>query len=334
MPGMIDVHVHIDWHFQPNGLFGQRPGEPRETPEQADQAIQANLDAMLDRRLHDRAVARLRPATRSGATRSPPARCAGPRILTSLGQISAARPTDTPDQLARARPHAQGERRRRHQAVRVRQHPRRRQDERHVRSRSTPSAARRRRRACARSCTRTIRSRSSRRSRPAAARSSTALFADDGRDQGDEGRQRLLRSEHRPRPAELHREQGQVHGLGNYNEEGFAFMEKAVPTLGPIFNEALEAGLRMPLGTDAVAGAHGQNAREVIARVKAAARSRWTRIIGATSLAADRSGWARPIGTSRPATRRTSSPCRAIRCGTSRSCAGCVFVMKGGRVVE
>ena len=48
MPGMIDVHVHVDWHFQPNGLYGQREGQPRETAEQADAAIQANLDATLD----------------------------------------------------------------------------------------------------------------------------------------------------------------------------------------------------------------------------------------------------------------------------------------------
>src|SRR5262245_3870932 len=47
MPGMIDVHVHIDWHFQPNGLYGPRPGQPRETPEQTTAAIQTNLDAML-----------------------------------------------------------------------------------------------------------------------------------------------------------------------------------------------------------------------------------------------------------------------------------------------
>src|SRR5262245_11015734 len=39
MPGMIDVHVHVDWHFQPNGLYGQRPGQPRETPEETENAI-------------------------------------------------------------------------------------------------------------------------------------------------------------------------------------------------------------------------------------------------------------------------------------------------------
>ena len=57
-------------------------------------------------------------------------------------------------------------------------------------------------------------------------------------------------------------------GIGNYTDEGFAFMEKAVPTNYPMFKKALAAKVKMPMGTDAVAGAHGQNAREIITRVK------------------------------------------------------------------
>ena len=30
LPGMIDVHTHIDWHFQPNGMYGRRGGQPEE----------------------------------------------------------------------------------------------------------------------------------------------------------------------------------------------------------------------------------------------------------------------------------------------------------------
>jgi imidazolonepropionase-like amidohydrolase len=88
-------------------------------------------------------------------------------------------------------------------------------------------------------------------------------------------------------------------GFGNYNEEGFAFMEKAVPTLGPIFARAYKAGVRMPLGTDAVAGAHGQNAREAIARVKAG-QSPMDAIVSATSLAAESLGLSSQIGTITP----------------------------------
>jgi imidazolonepropionase-like amidohydrolase len=49
-------------------------------------------------------------------------------------------------------------------------------------------------------------------------------------------------------------------GLGNYTEEGFAAMEKAHALGGPMFAMALRTpGLKMVMGTDANAGAHGQN---------------------------------------------------------------------------
>jgi imidazolonepropionase-like amidohydrolase len=43
----------------------------------------------------------------------------------------------------------------------------------------------------------------------------------------------------------------------------------------------------MPLGTDAVAGAHGQNAREIVARVKEGGQPPMDAIVAATSLAAE-----------------------------------------------
>jgi imidazolonepropionase-like amidohydrolase len=75
-------------------------------------------------------------------------------------------------------------------------------------------------------------------------------------------------------------------GIGNYNDEGFAFMEKAVPTNFPMFKRALAAKVKMPMGTDAVAGAHGQNARETIVRVKDGGQSPMDAIVGTTALAA------------------------------------------------
>jgi imidazolonepropionase-like amidohydrolase len=85
-------------------------------------------------------------------------------------------------------------------------------------------------------------------------------------------------------------------GIGNYTDEGFAFMEKAVPTNYPMFKKALAAKVKMPMGTDAVAGAHGQNAREIITRVKDGGQSPMDAIIGATSLAAESMGLANQIG--------------------------------------
>lgn len=85
-------------------------------------------------------------------------------------------------------------------------------------------------------------------------------------------------------------------GIGNYTDEGFAFMEKAVPTNYPMFKKALAAKVKMPMGTDAVAGAHGQNAREIITRVKDGGQGPMDAIIGATSLAAESMGLAQQIG--------------------------------------
>ena len=85
-------------------------------------------------------------------------------------------------------------------------------------------------------------------------------------------------------------------GIGNYTDEGFAFMEKAVPTNYPMFKKALAAKVKMPMGTDAVAGAHGQNAREIITRVKDGGQAPMDAIIGATSLAAESMGLAQQIG--------------------------------------
>jgi imidazolonepropionase-like amidohydrolase len=75
-------------------------------------------------------------------------------------------------------------------------------------------------------------------------------------------------------------------GIGNYTAEGFASMEKALGLRGPMFSTALKTpGLKIVMGTDAVAGAHGQNAREPIERVKTGQKP-MDAIIGMTSLAA------------------------------------------------
>lgn len=75
-------------------------------------------------------------------------------------------------------------------------------------------------------------------------------------------------------------------GIGNYTEEGFASMEKALGLRGPMFTTAVKTpGLKIVIGTDAVAGAHGQNAREPIERVKNGQKP-MDAIVGMTSLAA------------------------------------------------
>ncbi len=60
-------------------------------------------------------------------------------------------------------------------------------------------------------------------------------------------------------------------GIGNFNDAGFAFMEKGIPVNLDMFRRALKVkGLKILMGTDAGAGAHGQNAREIVYRVQRA----------------------------------------------------------------
>jgi len=82
-----------------------------------------------------------------------------------------------------------------------------------------------------------------------------------------------------------HREQ--YLGSGNFTEESFAAMKTVLPNGPAAFKKALAAGIRMPLGTDAVAGGHGQNAREIVARVVDGGQRPMDAIVSATSLAAE-----------------------------------------------
>lgn len=77
-------------------------------------------------------------------------------------------------------------------------------------------------------------------------------------------------------------------GIGSYTEEGFAEMEKAVPKALNVFKMGLKTkGLKMVFGTDAVAGSHGRNFQELIYRVQKGGQDPMAAIISATSLAAE-----------------------------------------------
>jgi imidazolonepropionase-like amidohydrolase len=76
-------------------------------------------------------------------------------------------------------------------------------------------------------------------------------------------------------------------GIGNYNEEGFAAMQKAIPIATAMFTKAIHTpGLKVIFGTDAVAGAHGRNAEELVCRVQDGKQSPVDAITSATSLGA------------------------------------------------
>jgi len=124
-------------------------------------------------------------------------------------------------------------------------------------------------------------------------------------------------------------------GIGNYTEEGFAHMEKAVGLNNAMIKKAVATpGLKLVLGTDAVAGAHGRNADELIARVREGGQKPMDAIVSATSLAAKSLKLETSIGALAPGFEADliaveGDPTRDITALTR-----VVFVMKGGKVYK
>src|SRR5215510_10888214 len=90
-------------------------------------------------------------------------------------------------------------------------------------------------------------------------------------------------------------------GIGNYNEEGFAYMEKGLKLNADMIKLAVATpNLKLVLGTDAVAGAHGHNADEIVERVRQGNQKPMDALISATSLAAKSLHLENTIGTLAP----------------------------------
>ena len=86
-------------------------------------------------------------------------------------------------------------------------------------------------------------------------------------------------------------------GIGNYNEQGFAFMEKGIAIVLDTFKKALKhKDLKIVYGTDAVAGAHGRNYEEFIARVRDGGQEPMAAITSLTSISAESLGLEDKIG--------------------------------------
>jgi imidazolonepropionase-like amidohydrolase len=122
-------------------------------------------------------------------------------------------------------------------------------------------------------------------------------------------------------------------GIGNYNDSGFASMERALPLAAKMYKQAIAtAGLRVVYGTDAVAGAHGRNVEELVCRVRDGGQKPMDAIISATSLNAQALGMADSLGTVAPG---KLADLIAVQGDPSRDIEALtrvMFVMKNGRV--
>jgi imidazolonepropionase-like amidohydrolase len=122
-------------------------------------------------------------------------------------------------------------------------------------------------------------------------------------------------------------------GIGNYNDSGFASMERALPLAAKMYKQAIATpGLHVVYGTDAVAGAHGRNVEELVCRVRDGGQKPMDAIISATSLNAQAMGMADSLGTVAPG---KLADLVAVQGDPSRDIEALrhvMFVMKNGRV--
>jgi len=279
LPGFIDTHVHIGWHFDEQGRYAAGPEPPDRAVLYAAENAWVTLMAGFTtiQSVGSPSDKALREAINRGVL-------PGPRLLTSLGQI--ANPKLTPDELAAAvrKFKADGA-----DLVKIFASA-------SIRDGGVPTLSQEQlNAACGEARTQRLRSMvhaHSPESMMRAARAGCTVVEHGG-----------LAT---PEALALLAEKGvwfdpniglvtqnylenkaKFLGIGNYTEEGFASMEKALGLKDAMFSAALKTkGLKMVMGTDAVAGAHGQNVREAIERVKSG-QAPMDAIRAMTSLAAE-----------------------------------------------
>jgi imidazolonepropionase-like amidohydrolase len=288
LPGFIDVHVHIGWHFNDQGRY-------HSGPEPADQAALygaenayvtlingfttvQSVGAMSDKPLRDAINRGVLP---------------GPRILSSLGQISNAK--WTPDQIREEirKKKAEGA-----DLIKIFASA-------SIRDGGTPTMSQEQMdAACGEARAQGLRTLVHAHSPESMLRSARAKCTqvEHGGLANAEALKALADGGIYFDPniglvtQNYLENKAKYLGIGNYTEEGFASMEQALGLRGPMFSTALKtAGLKIVMGTDAVAGAHGQNAREPIERVKTGQKP-MDAIVGMTSLAAQSMNLGKELG--------------------------------------
>jgi imidazolonepropionase-like amidohydrolase len=124
-------------------------------------------------------------------------------------------------------------------------------------------------------------------------------------------------------------------GIGNYNEAGFGAMDRAIPLATDMFRRAIHTpGLKVVFGTDAVAGAHGRNAEELICRVQAASQSPMDAITSATSLTAESMRLGNQLGSVAPGMQADLIAVQGDPTKDITALRHVMFVMKGGIVYK
>jgi imidazolonepropionase-like amidohydrolase len=285
LPGFIDAHSHIDWHFNAQGRY--QSGTAGETPAEASAAVQENMRATLH--------AGFTTVVSPGSPRDAPYREAvrqglvpGPRILSSLGQLQPG--NRAPAELRRiiGEYKSAGA-----DLVKIFAAA-------SVRDGSTATAMQEQLDAlCDEARTVGIRTMVHAQS---AESIRWAVLA--GCNQVEHGlnatdAELQLMAERgtffSPQCTLIFRNyldnRERYDGIANYSAASFAAMERAMPVAIDTYRRALATpGLNVVYGTDAVAGAHGKNAEDFPCRVNRAGDTPMNAIVSATSLNARAAG--------------------------------------------
>jgi len=119
-----------------------------------------------------------------------------------------------------------------------------------------------------------------------------------------------------------------------FSPETLAALEKAIgPTIDAL-RRARARRVKIVFGTDAVAGAHGRNAEEFVYRVRDAREAPMNAIVSATSMAAESLGLADRIGALAPGLEADVVAVAGNPLDDISAVRRVLFVMKGGRVVK
>jgi imidazolonepropionase-like amidohydrolase len=123
-------------------------------------------------------------------------------------------------------------------------------------------------------------------------------------------------------------------GIGNYTEEGFAAMERGLPLVAEVLKRARKHNVKVVLGTDGVAGAHGRNVEEFIYRVKDGGDKPMDAIASGTSMAAESLGMGDKVGSIAEGMQADLVAIGGDPIANIENMRKVTFVMKGGKVVR
>ncbi len=130
----------------------------------------------------------------------------------------------------------------------------------------------------------------------------------------------------------LHNYIDQRSSFPNINDQAMKDLAAAIPLTAEVLQHARKYNVKVVLGTDAVAGAHGRNAEEFVYRVKEGHDKPMDAILSGTSLAAESLGLGQQIGTIAPGFEADLVAVDGDPLKDITAVRRVVFVMKGGKV--